>query len=99
MPSAARVAARPPAAATLSKGASALIAKHAEFEKAARAMRCATRSVKTTPRGIEQIVVHKAGSVLRWPTSYARGEAPTRAAVDAAGAAATTVTLSVSDEE
>ena len=63
-----------------------LMAKHAEFEKAARKMRGANRAIEITPRGIEQIVVSSAGThgaVLRWPTSYERGEAPSRATKDA----------------
>ena len=53
-----------------------LIAKHNEFDKVASMMIGAQRSIETTPRGIEQIVVTAPGSILRWPTSYARGEAP-----------------------
>jgi hypothetical protein len=68
--------AKPVPAVMPSASAAKLIAKHNEFDKVASMMIGAQRSIETTPRGIEQIVVTAPGSILRWPTSYARGEAP-----------------------
>ena len=70
--------AKPVPAVMPSASAAKLIAKHneIEFDKVASMMICAQRSIETTPRGIEQIVVTAPRSILRWPTSYARGEAP-----------------------
>ena len=54
-----------------------LVAKHAEFEKAAAEMDNSQRRIERTPRGIQQHVVKGEGdAVLRWPTSYEHGEKP-----------------------
>ena len=61
--------------AALKRRRDAFIAKHAELDEAARGLCGARRSLETV-RGIEQIVVCTPTAILRWPSSYERGEAP-----------------------
>lgn len=53
--------------------ATAMLAKHQEFETAASVLqkKGASRHVETTPGGITQHVVELNTSLLRWPTHYA----------------------------
>ena len=70
----------PPAmlVAPLKQPSSALQAKHAEFMKAASVMEGASRTIETTPRGIEQHVARNDRALLRWPVAYEHGQRPTK---------------------
>ena len=54
------------------------VATHRRFESAIRALGGErTRTVETTPRCIEQVVVTtNSGAVLRWPVSYSNNARP-----------------------